>query len=110
MCTGEGRESSCIPQSKSGVVDISSRTRHHICFTNTSNSGKTLFTYSYSHRRTGQRHLGGADRVFPEWIQWGGGSSRNFPGSMFRGGGGGSSRNFAGSILCGVAEFFGLLQ
>ena len=38
-------------------------------------------------------------------IQWGGGSSRNFQGSMFSGGGG-SSRNFQGSILCGVAGFF----
>ena len=32
-------------------------------------------------------HLGGADRVLPEWIQWGGGSSRHFPGSIFSGGG-----------------------
>ena len=33
-------------------------------------------------------HLGGggADRVLPEWIQWGGGSSRNVPGSRFCGG------------------------
>ena len=44
------------------------------------------------HRRTGQHPFGGADRVLPEWIQWGGG--------------GGSSRNFPGSIFCGVAEFF----
>ena len=66
-------------------------------------------------------HLGGADRVLPEWIQWGGGgSSRNFPGSAFSGGGvvaeifrdpysvgggGGSSRNFPASIFC---EFFPL--
>ena len=59
------------------------------------------------HRRTGQHPLGGgADRVLPEWIQWGGGgSSRNFAGSIFSGGGGGSRRNFPGSILCGVAEF-----
>ena len=43
------------------------------------------------HRRTGQHPFGGADRVLPEWIQWGGGggSSRNFPGSIFSGGGGG---------------------
>ena len=48
-------------------------------------------------------HLGGgADRVVG-----GGGSSRNFPGSIF-GGGGGSSRNFPGSILCGVGDFFPL--
>ena len=53
-------------------------------------------------------HLGGADRVLPEWIRWGGGgSSRNFPGSIFCGGGG-SSRNFPGSIFCGVPEFFQL--
>ena len=25
------------------------------------------------HRRTGQHPFGGADRVLPEWIQWGGG-------------------------------------
>ena len=42
----------------------------------------------YDHRRTGQHPFGGADRVLPEWIQWGGGgSSRNFPGSIFSGGG-----------------------
>ena len=59
------------------------------------------------HRRTGQHPFGGADRVLPEWIQWGGGSSRNFPGSIFSGGGG-SSINFPGSLFCGVAEFFPL--
>ena len=26
-----------------------------------------------AHRRTGQHLFGGADRVWPEWIQWGGG-------------------------------------
>ena len=36
----------------------------------------------------------------------GGGSSRNFPGSIFRGGG--SSRHFSRSIFCGVAEIFPL--
>ena len=42
----------------------------------------------YMHRRTGQHPFGGAARVLPEWIQWGGGgSSRNFPGSIFSGGG-----------------------
>ena len=46
----------------------------------------------YDHRRTGQHPFGGADRVLPECFQWGGGSSRHFP----------------GSILCGVAEFFPL--
>ena len=40
------------------------------------------------HRRTGQHPFGGADRVLPEWIQWGGG--------------GGGSRIFPGSIFCGV--------
>ena len=48
--------------------------------------------YQY-HRRTGQHPFGGADRVLPEWIQWGGG---------------GSSRNFPGSILGGVAQVFPL--
>ena len=46
---------------------------------------------SRCHRRTGQHPFGGADRVLPEWIQWGGGggSSRNFfPASVFSGGGG----------------------
>ena len=38
----------------------------------------------------------------------GGGSSINFPGSVFSGGGGGSSRNFPGSVLCGVAALFPL--
>ena len=47
----------------------------------------------HGHRRTGRHPFGGADRVLPEWIQWGGG---------------GSSRNFPGSIFCGVAEFFPL--
>ena len=45
----------------------------------------------WTHRRTGQHPFGGADRVLPEWIQWGGGSI-----------------NFPGSIFCGVAEFFPL--
>ena len=62
---------------------------------------------TYCHRRTGQHPFGGADRVLPEWIQWGGGSSRNFPGSLFSGGGG-SSRNFPASRFCGVAEIFPL--
>ena len=44
------------------------------------------------HRRTGHRPFGGAGRVLPEWIQWGGGSSSYF----------------LGSIFCGVAEFFPL--
>ena len=43
----------------------------------------------YTHRRTGQHPFGGADRVLPEWIRWGGGSSRKFPGSIFSGVGGG---------------------
>ena len=58
--------------------------------------------YIYDHRHTGKHPLGGgADRVLPEWIRWGGGSSRHFPGSIFSGGvvaerpirwGGGSGR------------------
>ena len=31
------------------------------------------FTFNLSHRRTGRHPFGGADRVLPEWIQWGGG-------------------------------------
>ena len=58
---------------------------------------------SGGHRRTGRHPFGGADRVFPElpeWIQWG----RGVVAEIFRdpysvGGGGGSSRNFPGSIL-----------
>ena len=46
------------------------------------------------HRRTGQHPFGGADRVLPEWIQWGGGVVAE----IFRG----------PSIFCGVAEFFPL--
>ena len=65
-------------------------------------------TQVHRHRRTGQHPFGGADRVLPEWIQWGGGgSSRNFQGSIFIGEGG-SSRHFPGSIFCGAAEFFHL--
>ena len=63
-------------------------------------------TKGCSHRRTGQHPFGGADRVLPEWIQWGGVVADIFrdPYSV----GGGSSRNFPGSILCGVAGFFPL--
>ena len=46
------------------------------------------------HRRTGQHPFGGADRVLPEWILWGGGVVAEIfrdPNSV---GGGGSSRNF----------------
>ena len=84
--------------------------------------GLAVFLFNSHHRRTGQHpSFGRADRVLPEWIQWGGGgSSRNFPGSIFCGGGvvaeifrdpysvggGSSSRNFPGSIFCGVAQFF----
>ena len=61
--------------------------------TDTANSdgclwGGVCVLASMSHRRTGQHPFGGADRVLPEWIQWGGGSTRNFPGSIFSGGGG----------------------
>ena len=38
----------------------------------------------------------------------GGGSSRNFPGSIFSGGGGVVAEFFPGSIYYGVAEFFPL--
>ena len=48
------------------------------------------------HRRTGQHQFGGANRVLSEWFRWGGGSSRNFPGSIFCGGG--SRRIFLGSM------------
>ena len=65
--------------------------------------------YDHGHRRMGQHPFGGADRVLPEWIQWGGGG---VVAEIFRVpyyvGGGGSSRNFPGSIFCGVAEFFPL--
>ena len=40
----------------------------------------SVFTLMYAHRRTGQH-----PSVLPEWIRWGG-SSRNFPGSVFSGG------------------------
>ena len=31
------------------------------------------YSSTHNHRRTGQHPFGGADRVLPEWIQWGGG-------------------------------------
>ena len=64
-----------------------------------------------SHRRTGQRPFGGADRVLPEWIQWGGGGgSRNFPGSIFSGGGGVVAEIFRGPYSVGWQNFFLYLQ
>ena len=52
------------------------------------------------HRRTGQHPFGGGRPSFARMDSvGGGGSSTNFPGSIFCGGGG-SSRNFPGSI-CG---------
>ena len=43
-----------------------------------------LNAYSmHTHRRTGQHPFGGADQALPEWIRWGGGSSRHFSGSIF---------------------------
>ena len=41
----------------------------------------TITIHMQMHRRTGQHPFGGADRVLPEWIRWGGGgrSSRHFP-------------------------------
>ena len=51
-------------------------------------------------------HLGGQTEFCPNGFSGGGGgSSINFPGSIFSGGGG-SSRNFPGSIFCGVPSFF----
>ena len=38
-------------------------------------------------------HLGGQTKFCPNGFGGGGGSSRNFPGSIFSGGGGGSSRH-----------------
>ena len=58
------------------------------------------------HRHTGQHPLGGGRPSFARMDSVGGGSSRDFPGSIFCGGG--SSRNFQGSIFCGVPEFFPL--
>ena len=50
---------------------------------------------AHRHRRTGQHPFGGADRVLPEWIQWGGGGG--VVAEIFRDpnsvGEGGSSRN-----------------
>ena len=51
---------------------------------------KDVTSLCCSHRRTGQHPFGGADRVLPEWIQWGGGVvAENFrdPYSVGRGGG-----------------------
>ena len=42
-------------------------------------------------------HWGGANRVLPEWIRWGGGSSINFPWSIFCGG-------VVADIFCHLAE------
>ena len=53
--------------------------------------------------------LGGQTEFCPNGFSGGGGSSRNFPGSIFSGGGG-SSRNFPGSILCGWQNFFSSRQ
>ena len=64
--------------------------------------------HAHGHRRTGQHPFGGADRVLPEWIQWGGGVVAEIFRDPYSVGGGGSSRNFPGSIFCGVAEFFPL--
>ena len=69
-----------------------------------------LFTYFIIYEQyiyLNNIHLGGGRPSFARMDSVGGGSSRNFPGSIFSGGGG-SSRNFPGSIFCGVAEFFPL--
>ena len=47
-------------------------------------------------------HLGGQTEFCPNGFSGGGGSSRNFPGSIFSGG------DFQGSIFCGVADFLPL--
>ena len=52
----------------------------------------------------GQHPFGGADRVLPEWIQWGGGVVADIFRDPYSVGGGGSSRNFPGSIFCGVTD------
>ena len=36
-------------------------------------SSRSCLHLNRSHRRTGQHPFGGADRVLPEWIRWGGG-------------------------------------
>ena len=41
------------------------------------------------HRRTGQHPFGGADRVLPEWIQWGGGVVAEIFRDQYSVGGGG---------------------
>ena len=41
------------------------------------------------HRRTGQHPFGGADRVLPEWIQWGGGVVAYIFRDLYSVGGGG---------------------
>ena len=61
------------------------------------------------HRRTGRHPSGGGRPSFARMDSVGGGVVPELfqdPYSIFCGGGGGSSRNFPGSLFCGVAEFF----
>ena len=67
------------------VCDSSGRPRQHYPPPPSIHS----YYYGHSHRRTGQHPFGGgANRFLPEWIPTvgGGGSSRNFPGSIICGG------------------------
>ena len=53
-----------------------------------------MTTASWTHRRTGQHPFGGADRVLPEWIRWGGVVAEIFR-ATFGGGGGVVAELFA---------------
>ena len=46
----------------------------------------SIHSYYYGHRRTGQHPLGGGKPIFARMDSGGGGSSRNFPGSIICGG------------------------
>ena len=49
-----------------------------------------VFNFTDTRRRTGQHPFGGADRLLPEWIQWGGGGvvAQTFSGIQIQWGGG----------------------
>ena len=66
------------------VCDSSGRPRQHY-----PPPPPSIHSYYYGHRRTGQHPLGG------------GGQTDFCPNGFRRWGGGGSSRNFPGSIICG---------
>ena len=53
-------------------------------------------------------HLGGQTEFCPNGFSGGGGVVAEIFRDPYSVGGGGSSRNFPGSIFCGVAEFFPL--